>query len=446
MGSSLPSNVEDEVLGLPRTTPLYYEYPYLREFESGVLRVVSFGENCYVVLEQTCFFPEGGGQLGDVGLLIGSSGKLRVVDTQAVDEVIVHVAVPVYGEVKEGESVRGSIDWNVRYDRMRQHTGSHVLFSAIKQVLGLEELIYMGVQIKEDLSRIDISYGKPISPDQLREIEGLSNRVCLQNRKVKTWFTTRDEAERTYGKRLGITEVTPFGTVRVVEVEEWDVALCCGTHVSSTAEIGLVKVLERFRLQKGVERIEFTTGERAYRYYEDSMQKLSELAQQLRSPTEEIISRVDLLLKEREHLKEELEKVRNQLVEAQALELLSEAESFGEFRLLKKELPEVDAQSLKRMAATLTNKDPYLIVILGSAVEKACIIGAAGQKTVEKGVNMAETIKEAAKVIQGGGGGTAKIAQAGGRDPSQLGKALRQYVDDVTARLKALHQQHESNH
>jgi len=438
--AQVPFDVKSEIVGLPRTTPLYYEDPYLREFEAKVLKVVSFGGNCYVVLERTCFFPEGGGQLGDVGFLTIPSGKLKVVDTQAVEDLIVHVAVSVSGEIKEGESVRGSIDWNVRYDRMRQHTGSHVLFSAIKQVLGLEELMYMGVQIKEDASRIDISYGKPISSNQLREIDGLSNRVCLQNRRVKTWFTTRDEAERTYGKRLGITEVTPFGTVRVVEVEDWDVALCCGTHVSSTAEIGLVKILERFRLQKGVERIEFTTGERAYRYYEDSMQTLSELAQRLRSPTGEIVSRVDLLLEEREHLKEELETVRNQLVEAQALELLSEAESFGDFRLLKKELPEVDAQSLKRIATTLTNKDPYLIVILGSAVEKACIIGAAGQKAIEKGVNMAETIKEAAKVIQGGGGGTAKIAQAGGRDPSQLGKALHQYVDDVTARLKALHQ------
>jgi len=438
--AKVPFDVESEIVGLPRTTPLYYEDPYLREFEARVLKVVSFGGNCYVVLDRTCFFPEGGGQLGDAGFLTSPSGQLKVVDTQAVEDLIVHVAVSVSGEIKEGESVHGTIDWNVRCDRMRQHTGSHVLFSAIKQVLGLEELIYMGVQIKEDTSRMDISYGKPISPDQLREIEKLSNRGCLQNRKVKTWFTTRDEAERTYGKRLGITEVTPFGTVRVVEVEDWDVALCCGTHVSSTAEIGLIKVLERFRLQKGVERIEFTTGERAYRHYEDSMQTLSELAQRLRSPVEEVVSRVDLLLEEREHLKEDLEKVRSRLVEAQALELLSKAESFGEFRLLKKELPEVDAQSLKRMATTLTNKDPYLIVILGSAVEKACIIGAAGQKAVEKGVDMAETIKEAAKVIQGGGGGTAKIAQAGGKDPSQLGKALHQYVDDVTARLKALHQ------
>ena len=430
--------MENEVLGLPRTTPLYYEYPYLREFESGVLKLVSFGENCYVVLEQTCFFPEGGGQLGDSGFLIGSTGKLKVVDTQAADDVIVHVAVSVGGEVKEGEAVHGSIDWNVRYNRMRQHTGSHVLFSSIKKVLSLKELMYMGVQIKEDVSRIDISYGKPISPGQLREIERLSNKVCLENRRVKTWSTTRDEAERTYGKRLGLTEVTPSGMVRVVEVEGWDVALCCGTHVSSTAEIGLIKVLDRFRLQKGVERIEFTAGERAYKYYDDSMETLSALAQLLQSSTREVVGRVGLLMEERDRLKEELEKVKNQLVEAKATELLDQGEAFGEFRLLVKELPEVGAQGLKRMASTLVKREPYLIVILGSAVEKACIIGAAGEKAVERGIDMAETIREAAEVIKGGGGGTAKIAQAGGRETSQLEKALHQYAEKVSRRLRAL--------
>ena len=438
MGSLLPSDVEDKVLGLSGTTPLYYEYPYLREFESEVLRAVSFGENCYVVLEQTCFFPEGGGQLGDVGLLVGPEGKLKVVDTQAVDNVIIHVAIPISGEVKEGEAVHGSINWDIRYDRMRHHTGSHVIFSSMKKVLGLEELMYMGVQIKEDVSRIDISYGKPISPAQLREVERLSNKVCLENRRVKTWSTTRDEAERIYGKRLGLTEVTPSGAVRVVEVEGWDVALCCGTHVSSTAEIGLIKVLDRFRLQKGVERIEFTAGEKAYKYYDDSMETLSSLAQLLRSSTREVASRVGLLIKERDRLKEELGKVKNQLVEARATELLGQGEAFGEFRLLVKELPEVDAQGLKRMASTLVKREPYLVVILGSAVEKACIIGAAGQKAVEKGINMAETIREAAKVIKGGGGGTAKIAQAGGKETSQLEKALHQYAEEVSMKLKAL--------
>jgi alanyl-tRNA synthetase len=430
--AKVPFDVEGEIVGLPRTTPLYYEDPYLRESEARVLKVVSFGGNCYVVLERTCFFPEGGGQLGDAGFLTSLSGKLKVVDTQAVEDLIVHIAIPVSGEIKRGETVHGSIDWNVRYNRMKHHTGSHVLFSAIRGVLGLEELMYMGVQIEEEKSRIDISYGKPISASQLREMERLSNRVCLENRRIKTWYTTREEAERIYGKRLGITEVTPSGMVRVVEVENWDVALCCGTHVGSTAEIGLIKILERLRLQKGVERIEFTAGEHAYKHYDNAMETLTSLAQTLQSSTRDVLSRVGLLLNERDFLKEELEKLKSLQIEAQAMELLNEAEAIGEFKLLVKNLPEVDAQALKRMAAALINKDPYIVVVFGGSVaDKACILGAAGQKAVDKGINMAEMIGEAAKVIQGGGGGTAKIAQAGGRDTRQLGQALKQCSDKV---------------
>lgn len=439
MEGKIPSSAISEIVGLPRTVPLYYEDPYLREFKARVLKAVSFGGNCHVVLERTCFFPEGGGQLGDAGFLTSSSGKLKVVDTQAVEDLIMHVAVPVSGEIKAGETAHGSIDWDVRYDRMRHHTGSHVLFSAIREVLGLEELMYMGVQIEEEKSRIDISYGKPIAASQLREMERLSNRVCLENRRVKTWHMTREEAERIYGKRLGITEVTPSGMVRVVEVEDWDVALCCGTHVGSTAEIGLIKILERFRLQKGVERIEFTVGEHAYKHYDNAMETLASLAQTLQSSAKDVLSRVNFLLKERDLLKEELEKLKNRQIETQAMELLNEAAAIGEFKLIVKNLPEVDAQALKRMAATLINKDPYLVVVFGSVVMgKACVVGAAGQKAVDGGINMAEMIGEAAKVIQGGGGGTPKIAQAGGRDASQLGQALNQCSDKVSARLKAL--------
>jgi len=429
--------VKEEVLGLPRTVPLYYEDPYLREFEAEVLKVIEFDGARYVVLEKTCFFPEGGGQPGDIGVLTGPRGQLEVVDTQSVGDVTMHITVPLSGNVEKGDTVHGRINWKVRYDRMRHHTGSHVVFSSIRKALGLEELRYMGVQIGEKRSRIDVSYGKPISPSQLLEIERLSNKICLENRKVKTWFTTREEAERRYGKKLGVTEVTPSGTVRVVEIEGWDAALCCGTHVKSTAEIGLIKILERFRLQKGVERIEFSAGEHAYQHFENAMRTLSEIAQTLKIPKEEVVTRVNLLLEEKKRLKEELEHVKGRLLEAQATELLNQAEQIGEFNLISREIPDVEAQGLKRMATALANKNPRLITILGSkTAEKAFIIGAAGQKAVEKGVNMGEAIREVAKIIGGGGGGTAKIAQAGGKNVNQLEQALRQCSEKVLAKIR----------
>ncbi len=293
---SIPDKIIDEISDMPRTVPLYYEDSYMREFNSEALRIFSYNGKVYVILKETCFFPEGGGQPGDVGFLQFPKGQLKVVDTQAVGEVIVHVAIPVSGSYAEGEQVHGTIDWKIRYDRMKHHTGSHLVFSSIKRVLGLEELMYMGVEVGDKKGRIDVSYGKPISPSQLMEIESLSNKVCFENRKVKSWFTTREEAERTYGKSLGVTEVTPSGRVRVVEVEGWDVALCCGTHVKSTAEVGLIKILDRFRLQKGVERIEFSAGEYAYKHYEWAMRTLNELSRILRAQTQNIVHEINLLL------------------------------------------------------------------------------------------------------------------------------------------------------
>lgn len=435
-GYNIPAQVKNKISGLPRTMPLYYDSCYIREFDSRVLKIISCEDKFYVVSEKTCFFPEGGGQPSDIGLLYFPNGQLKVVDTQAVDDIILHIAVPVSGHAREGELVHGIINWNLRYNMMKHHTCSHLLFSSIKRVIGLEKLVYKGVQIGDKKARIDVSYGKPISSSQLMEIETLSNKVCFENRKVKSWLITREEAEHIYGKELGVTDVTPSGVVHVVEIEGWDVSLCCGTHVSSTAEVGLVKVLDRFRLQKGVERIEFSAGEYAYKHYKKAMQTLNELTQTLKTPTENIVNHVSLLLKEKKLLKEKIEKIRDQLADFQATELLEQAKVFGEFRFLTRNMKDADAQSLKRVTTTLTNKNPWLIIILGSkSKDKAFIIGAAGQKAVEKGINMYDIMKMTAKMV-GGGGGTAKIAQAGGKNPDLLDQALRQCSEAVLSKLR----------
>ncbi|MFB0557905.1 MAG: DHHA1 domain-containing protein, partial [Candidatus Bathyarchaeia archaeon] len=365
------------------------------------------------------------------------ASSFKVVDTQEVDDVAIHIVEDEDLGLKEGTPVHGIIDWDVRYERMKQHTASHLIFSSARRALGLEELMYMGVQIREDTSRIDISHGKTISSIQIREIERLSNRVCFENKKVNSFYMTRAEAEESYGKRLGLTEITPSGRVRVVEVEDWDVALCSGTHVRSTAEIGLINVLDRFRLKKGVERIEFTAGKEAYKRHDEAILTLTNVAQILKTSTTEVPARVKHLQEERDRLKEDLGRAMEKLVEFQTLQLTKEAEPLGEFIIVKNKLQNVDAQSLKRIASTLVERDPHLIAILGSDFgNNAVLIGAAGDMAVEKGVNMADIISEAAQVIRGGGGGNARIAQAGGKDPDSLEKALQFSLKKVLGRLE----------
>ncbi len=439
METEIPITVKNEILGLPKTHPMYYKAPYLDEFEAHIVKVINLEGSSYVVLDRTCFFPEGGGQPGDMGHLQFSSGELKVMDTKAEDDVIVHISSKSVGGIKEGDAVRGILDWNIRYERMKQHTASHVLFSAVKRVLGLESLMYMGVEIREDTSRIDISHGEAISKDRLREIERISNEVCLENRNVKIWATKREEAERIYGARLGITETTPSGTVRVVEIEDWDAALCSGTHVRSTQEIGLIHILDRFRLKKGVERIEFTAGKCAYQRYGEAMETLTEVAEALSASISEVPDRIGRLVKSRETLKKDLRKAREQLAESQILQLLDQGEAIGKYRLVHKKLYDVDGRTLKWIASSIVENNPHNIAILGSiAGNGVSLVGAAGDEAVKGGIDMAEMIREAAQVLQGGGGGSPRLAQAGGNVPNNMDEALGLITDKISAKLREL--------
>ena len=231
----VPEIVVREVQKLPRTKPLYYDDPYQVRFKSNVLRAIEFETKIFLVLEETCFFPEGGGQPGDKGSIILGPRKFTVTDTQSVGEVTVHVLDGPKGLLNEGQNVEGEVDWIRRYAHMKQHTGSHIVFSSIRRVLGLKKLQYMGVQLGSDRSHIDINYGEAIEYERMHEIEKLANQICMKNIPVKISWSSREEAERAYGDRLGITDVTPYGNVRVVEIEDCDVALCCCLLYTSDA-------------------------------------------------------------------------------------------------------------------------------------------------------------------------------------------------------------------
>ena len=170
MEREIPPAVIDGLSGLPDTVYLYHENPYSKEFEAEVLKVLEYNDVSYIVLNRTCFYPEGGGQPGDVGSLIFPSGQVTVVDTQTIGNVVVHIADKGL-RVNEGEKLTGRINWEIRYERMKQHTASHVLFASTRKVLLLDSLMYMGVQIGEDSSRIDVNYGRPITHDDVKEIE-----------------------------------------------------------------------------------------------------------------------------------------------------------------------------------------------------------------------------------------------------------------------------------
>jgi len=303
-------------------------------------------------------------------------------------------------------------------------------------VLGLKKLQYMGVQIGSDRSHIDINYGEAIEYEQMHEIEKLANQICMKNIPVKISWSSREEAERAYGDRLGITDVTPYGNVRVVDVEDCDVALCCGTHVKSTAECTPIKMLGRERLQKGVERVEFTVGQEAYVIYDKSMSTVEQMAKLLQAPTSEIHRKTSALISERAALQDEIGDLKIRLAESEALEMLKKAEAIGGFKIVVKLLPSLPVDGLKRIASTITRSDSCAVVMLASGDGKGFLVGAAGEMALKEGIDMGRILKEVAERFGGRGGGAAKIAQAGGIPTERIQRALDEGLQRINEVLR----------
>jgi len=428
--TALPVEIEEQVADLPQTHALYYEDPYLQTFEAEVLRSVVIGDYSYVILDKTAFFPEGGGQPGDQGTIEAQQTTFEVIDTKPVGQATVHILDrPLHGV---DISAKGSINWPRRYSNMKHHTAAHIVFSAVRSVLNLKDLRYMGFQISRDRVRIDLNREESITPEQLREIEVTANEIALRQLHVRTSFTTRDEAVKRFGDELGLTEVTPTGDVRLVEVGDQDVSLCCGTHVRSTIEVVPIKILGRLRLQKGVERLEVSASEYGYAEFSKTSETVSKLTSLLDSDIKDIAPKVQQFLTEREKMKDELRKVRMSVAESEALQYLSDAERIGDLRVVVRAFKDVDADVLKRMALKITYNDQDSIAVLGSSDGTTHVVGAVGSNLVKKGINVGVIVRAAAAKMGCRGGGAGNLAQTGGIPVDRLEEFMQELRETIT--------------
>ncbi len=435
--TGLSSELEEQVVHLPRTRPLYYEDSYLRKFEAKILKSIEVGQHSFAVLDRTAFFPEGGGQPGDRGVIeVGGTG-FEVLDTKPVGEVVLHVLNrPLRSEELPA---KGAIDWPGRYSNMKHHTAAHIVFSAARSVLKAQDLRYMGFQISKDRVRIDLNREESMTRDQIREIEKAANLIALRQLSVRTSFTTRDEAVKRFGSNLGLTEVTPAGEVRLVEVGDQDVSLCCGTHVKSTIEVVPIKILGRLRLQKGIERIEVAASEHAYLGFSGASEALSTLTDLLDTEDRNVVPRVQQLLQESERMKDELRDLRMSIAESEALQYLSHAEQMGKFKVVARTIEGVDSNVLKRMALKITSSDQNAVAILGSSDTVGHVVAAAGANLVKEGLNLDRIVKSVAAETGCRGGGTNNIAQTGGFASGKLHELVQKIRDaimrDVSGKL-----------
>lgn len=239
------------------TRLLYYEDSYIKQFEAKVVKIIHANESLGLVLNQTAFYPTGGGQPADMGTLRGENWEATVVGVQWHEGNPLHVLGEVKGKIKEHDKVVGSIDWARRSALMRNHTASHLISEAIRQAVR-KRVAVVGSAVNVDKSRLDLTHEGSLR-EMFTQIETIANKIVEENRPIVVKIMPRNEAEEYVNRFHESLKTLPptVQTVRVVEIKDWHACACGGTHVKSTAELGVIKVLGRAAKGKGVERLEF---------------------------------------------------------------------------------------------------------------------------------------------------------------------------------------------
>ncbi|MGQ9530980.1 MAG: alanine--tRNA ligase [Candidatus Bathycorpusculaceae bacterium] len=428
---------EKEASELPQTLPLYYQDQYMKEFEATVLKVI---ENEYVILDETCFYPEGGGQPADTGYFMFNGKRAEVVDVKKVGKVIVH---KIKGEAipKEGSIVKGFIDWEKRYNLMKAHTATHLINGAARRVLG-QHVWQFGTQKGIESSRLDISHYRRLTPEEIHKIETLANQAVLKNIPVETVWMPRSEAENRYGFRLYQGGAVLGKEIRVVKTGDWDVEACAGTHLKNTGEIGFIKIIHSERIQDGVERLVYSVGIPALKTVQEKERILWKLSEILNAPIEKLDKTVEKLLKEYKETLVERRKLIKELAERESAGLGAKpTEKVKEIRGVKviiRDFKEsIDVDRMVQTANETIKKDEATVTIFyGNDGKNARIMVMVGKTALEKGVNASEIVREASAIIGGGGGGKPNFAQGGGTKVEKIKEAIRKAEETIKKQLR----------
>jgi alanyl-tRNA synthetase len=422
---------------LPATEQLYYADTYMKEFDAKVLKVIN---EKYVVLDRTCFYPEGGGQPADHGWLKAGTSKFDVDDTQKIGKVIVHKlgSSPTF---KEGSVVHGILDWDRRYSLMKAHTVTHLINGAARRVLG-EHVWQSGTQKGLETSRLDISHYKRLSPEEIHKIERLANGAIAANMKVEIKWYPRNEAESRYGFRLYQGGAVPGKDIRVVKTGDWDVEACAGTHLGNTLEVGFVKIVYTERVQDGVERLGYAVGSEALKAVQKQESLLWNVSEVLTSPIDKLDKTAEKIVKELREANVEKRKLIKELAEkesstGQAKKNEATVE-FGGISIVKRDFGEaIDINRMLQTASEIIKRNDAAVTLFYGSDGKSCrLMIMAGETSVQKGVNAGNIMKEVAPIFGGGGGGRPNFAQGGGTKPDKLREALEAAEDTVKKQVK----------
>jgi len=384
------------------------------------------GQQVEVVISQSPFYAEGGGQLGDRGLISGPNGVVAVEDTQSpVAGLIVQRGTVDLGEISVGDSITATVELARRLDSSRNHSGTHILHAALRSVLGVH-VRQAGSFVAPERLRFDFSHVSALTRDELLSVQSLANDKVRGNLTVTSHETSYSEAVREgalafFGDRYG-------DVVRVVTMandDAFSVEVCGGTHVSATGQVGTLVVLGESSIGGGMRRIEAVTGRAAEELFVQQSDRLEAISQKLQTSVVDLETRLDSFMQENEDLKKQLEGFQKTSLRGEAKELLDQVQDIDGVKLVAGRTSAGSADGMREMADFLRDKLGSIVVVLAAVVEDSPIlIAMVTPDLVEKGLHAGNIARDTAKVMGGGGGGRPEMAQAGGKQPEKVDEAL----------------------
>ncbi|AAC07289.1 alanine--tRNA ligase [Aquifex aeolicus] len=388
----------------------------------GLVSELKEGEEGEVVLKETPFYPEGGGQIGDAGIIESDKALFKVEDTQKPTEgIIVHIGKVLKGTLKVGDTVHARVDKERRWDIMRNHTATHLLHAALRNVLG-EHVRQAGSLVADKYLRFDFTHFSALTEEELKRVEELVNEKIRENLPVNVMEMAYDEALKTGA--IAIFEEKYGERVRVISCGEFSKELCGGTHVSATGDIGYFKIISESSVGAGVRRIVAQTGRWSVETAFKEHQTLKKASSALGVGEEEVIQKIEELKEEIKDREREIQRLKQELLKLQIREVVKE-ENVGDFTLHYGVFEEVEPEELRNLADMLRQRTKKDVVFIASRKGDKINFVIGVSKEISDKVNAKEVIREVGKVLKGGGGGRADLAQGGGKAPDKFPEAVK---------------------
>ncbi len=419
----------------PKTTFLGYEKT---ECPSKILKIfiekqpaleAREGQRIEVILDQTPFYAASGGQISDTGVIEKDTALVIVEDTQRIDDIFIHSGRVEKGVIKAGDTLTAKIDENRRLAIMRNHTATHLLQAALREILG-KHVQQQGSLVDKERLRFDFTHPKALTPLQILEIEQKVYGFILNCDPVQKEYLSLEKASET-GALAFFAE--KYGSiVRVISIGGYSKEFCGGTHLNYTGEIGFFKIVNESAIAQGIRRLEAVTGLKAYELVINQEKKQQELARILKVPVKDLVERFTLLINRCKELEKEIRKYRLEAIKGSIETIIAKGENFNDLKIITHLFDDIDMSLLRTVADLIKQKLKNAIIVLASRTkEDAALLVSVGDQAIKAGFKANEIIKDLAPLIQGQGGGSEHLAQAGGKDTTQLASAIAKAAEII---------------